>query len=168
MKRRHFVGSIPFLFATPEVFGQAIANIQQIPGFFTPPQLAALRHLSDIIMPAIGGAPGALDAGAPEFLDFLVSQSPTPTKNLYRTGLDTLNMRASTKYGKAFAAVAPEQADELLAPLRDAWTYEEPRDPFAQFLRHARADVLTATLNSREWLASTKRSGNGAYWLPPE
>jgi len=116
----------------------------------------------------IGGAPGALDAGAPEFLDFLVGQSPTPTKNLYRTGLDTLNARANTKYGKAFAAVSPEQADELLAPLRDAWTYDEPRDPFAQFLRHAKADVLTATLNSREWLASTKRSGNGAFWLPPE
>jgi hypothetical protein len=168
MKRRHFVGSIPFLFATPELFGQAITNIQQIPKFFTSQQLAALRHLSDIILPSIGGSPGALDAGAPEFLDFLVSQSPTPTKNLYRTGLDTLNTRATTKYGKAFAAVSQAEADELLSPLRDAWTYEEPRDPFAQFLRHAKADVLTATLNSREWLASTKRSGNGAYWLPPE
>src|SRR3569833_820792 len=164
MKRRHFVGSIPFLFATPEVLGQAIANIQQIPGFFTPPQLAALRHLSDIIMPAIGGAPGALDAGAPEFLDFLVGQSPTPSKNLYRTGLDTLNMRASTKYGKAFAAVAPEQADELLATLHDAWTYEEPRDPFAQNLQHAKTDKQTTTQNTRKRHTTTKHNRNGAYW----
>lgn len=168
MKRRQFIASIPFLSATPALFAQAIANVQQVPGFFSPSQIATLRHLSDIIIPPIGGAPGALAAGAPEFLDFLVSQSPAPTKSLYRTGLDTLNLHATTKYGKPFAGISAAQADELLSPLRDAWTYEEPSDPFARFLRHAKADILTATVNSREWIASTQRSGNGAFWLPPE
>ncbi len=165
MKRRAFVGSIPFLCATPELFAQVIANIQQIPGFFTTAQLAALRRLSDIILPAIGGAPGARDAGAPEFLDFLVGQSPTPVKNLYRSGLDTLN---TSKFKHPFADLTPEQTEELLAPLREPWTYEEPADPMARFLRHAKADILTATVNSREWAVYSGRSGNGSYWLAPE
>ncbi|HVW11858.1 MAG TPA: gluconate 2-dehydrogenase subunit 3 family protein [Bryobacteraceae bacterium] len=165
MKRRAFVGSIPFLCATPELFAQAIANIHQIPGFFTQQQLAALRRLSDMIMPSAGGAPSAPDAGVPEFLDFLVGQSPTPVKNLYRTGLDSLN---TSKFKRAFADLQAEQCDELLAPLRDAWTYEEPADPLAKFLRHAKADILTATMNSREWAAYSGRSGNGSFWLPPQ
>ena len=39
--------------------------------FFTPPQLAALRKLGDIILPSINSAPGAAEANAAEFLDFL-------------------------------------------------------------------------------------------------
>jgi hypothetical protein len=165
MNRRQFVGTIPFLSATPALFAQAIANVEPVPGFFTPAQLAALRRLSDIILPAISGAPGALDARAPEFLDFLVSRSPAPVQTLYRSGLDALN---TSKFRRPFTDLKPAEAGELLAPLRDAWTYDEPRDPFALFLRHAKADVLTATMNSREWLDATHRSGNGAYWLPPE
>ena len=40
--------------------------------FFTPPQLAALQKLRDIILPSINSAPGAAEANAAEFLDFLI------------------------------------------------------------------------------------------------
>lgn len=181
MKRRRFVQAIPFLYASPALFAQAIAKIEgakpdtvgtPLPRFFSTPQLAALRRLSDIIVPAIVTRPGALDAGAPEFLDFLVGQSPAPVRTLYRTGLDSLNTRATAKYGKAFAALDDKQTDALLSPLREPWTWKEPTDPFAVFLRHAKADVLTATMNSREWITGSERAhgsgGNGTYWLPPE
>jgi hypothetical protein len=182
MKRRHFVQSIPFLYASPALFAQAIAKLDvtstdavgaPVSRFFSTTQLAALRRLSDIIMPSIAGAPGAIEAGAPEFLDFLVGQSPVPVRTLYRTGLESLNTRATAKYSKAFAALDNEQADVLLSPLREAWTWKEPTDPFAVFLRHAKADVLTATMNSREWITASQRGrggsgGNGTFWLPPE
>lgn len=181
MKRRSFVQSIPFLYASPALFAQAIAKIDAvstdsvgtpIPRFFAAPQLAALRRLSDIIMPSIAGAPGALEADAPEFLDFLIGQSAANVRTLYRNGLDILNTRASTQFGKPFAALDAGQADTLLAPLRQPWTWEEPTESFAVFLRHAKADVLTATMNSREWITATQRirgsGGNGTYWLPPE
>ena len=44
--------------------------------FFTQQQLATLRQLCEVLMPPLKNAPGALDAGAPEFLDFLISVSP--------------------------------------------------------------------------------------------
>lgn len=186
MKRRQFVQAIPFLYSSPGLIAQALSELKNgkldgtatdaigrpLPHFFSSAQFAALRRLSDLIMPAIGGAPGALEAGAPEFLDFLIGQSPLPARVIYLSGLDALNAHATAKFGKPFAAVDDAQADALLSALHEPWTWQEPTEPVALFLRHAKADVLTATLNSREWITTTQRNrgsaGNGTYWLPPE
>lgn len=142
------------------------------PGFFSAPQLAALKKLSAILMPPLNNMPGALEAGAPEFLDFLISKSPAERKQLYTTGLNTLNAQATKRFGKAFADVTDAQAAELLAPLRQPWTYQPPADPFARFLREAKQDVRTATINSREYALAASSggrrggSGLGQYWYP--
>ena len=139
--------------------------------FFTAAQLDALRKLSSIILPSINGQPGALDTGTPEFLDFLVGASPAPKQQLYRTGLDLLNGGAQKKFGKTFAALNTEQAESLMAPLKQPWTYEPPADPLAHFLRDAKADIRTATVNSREYAAVASRvsrrgGGLNLYWYP--
>ena len=91
------------------------------------------------------GAPGALEAEAPEFLDFLLSQSAADRQQLYRNGLDGLNSQAKKRFSKLFADVDAGQADTLLAPLRDPWTYDAPSDPVAAMLRAAKDDVRRAT-----------------------
>lgn len=140
------------------------------PRFFSAAQLATLRKLSDILMPAMNGMPGALEAGAPEFLDFLIGASAADRKQLYKNGLDTLQTQAQKKFGKAFADLNETQAGELLAPLKQPWTYEPPADPFARFLREAKADVRNATINSREYstagAAGRRGGGMGQYWYP--
>jgi hypothetical protein len=142
------------------------------PKFFTAAQFAALRKLGDILMPSINETPGALDARAPEFLDWLLSQSPAERQALYRTGLDQLNEQATKRFSRMFAEVDAKQAAELLAPLRESWTFEEPADPLARFLRAAKLDVRTATLNSREYASAASSGGRrgaagiGLYWLP--
>lgn len=140
------------------------------PRFFSAVQLATLRKLSDILMPAMNGMPSALEAGAPEFLDFLIGASAADRKQLYKNGLDTLQTQAQKKFGKAFADLNESQIGELLAPLRKAWTYEPPADPFARFLREVKADVRTATINSREYstagAAGRRGGGMGQYWYP--
>ena len=140
------------------------------PRFFSAVQLATLRKLSDILMPAMNGMPGALEEGAPEFLDFLIGASPADRKQLYKNGLDSLQTQAQKKFGKAFADLNEPQAGELLAPLRKAWTYEPPADPFARFLREVKADVRNATINSREYStagsAGRRGGGMGQYWYP--
>jgi hypothetical protein len=139
--------------------------------FFTPQQFAALRKLSDLLNPPMNGAPGALEAKAPEFLDFLLSQSAADRQQLYRIGLDGLNAQSRKRFTKPFADVDAGQAELLLAPLRDPWTYNAPADPVAAMLRAAKDDIRRATTNSREWnLASvagrTRGGGGGLYWLP--
>ena len=141
------------------------------PRYFSALQLAALRKLSAIILPPMNGMPGALDAGAPEFLDFLIGKSPADRQQIYKGGLDALNAQATKRFGKAFAEVADAQAAELLAPLKQAWTYEPPADPFARFLREAKQDIRNATMNSREYAVASSSGGRrggglGQYWYP--
>lgn len=142
------------------------------PKFFNGQQFEALRKLSEIIMPPMKGAPGALDARAPEFLDFLISESPNDRQQLYRAGLDALNNQAKKRFNKPYADLEQSQAVTLLAPLREPWTYDPPADPLARFLRAAKQDIRSATMNSREYstalaLAGGRRgSGIGLYWYP--
>ena len=136
--------------------------------FFTPQQLATLHRLADLIMPPVNGKPGASDASVPEFLDFLIGESPSDRQVLYRNGLDHLEAEAKRRYSKPFADISAEQANDLLAPLRQTWSFQGPSDPFAKFLNDAKEDVLRATLSSREWATSgSQRRGSGgvgSYW----
>ena len=142
------------------------------PRFFTAQQFATLRRVSGILMPSLNGAPGALEAGAAEFLDFLVGESSADRQTVYRAGLDALNAQSRKQYGKAFSEIDDAQAESLLAPLKQPWTYDPPADPLANFLVTAKADVRTATMNSREWNASgtagagRRGGGTGLYWNP--
>jgi hypothetical protein len=142
------------------------------PRFFSAAQFAALRRLSEILVPAGDESPGALEARAPEFLDWLLSQSPQDRQQLYRVGLDQLNTQAKKRFSRNFAEVDARQAAELLAPLRESWTLDPPADPLARFLREAKHDVRTATMNSREYTAAAASRGRrgsaglGLYWLP--
>lgn len=132
------------------------------PKFCSGPQLAALRRLADLIVPKIGETPGATDAQAAEFLDFLLSESPADRQSLYRNGLDSLNARGFLKADAAGAAA-------ILAPLGKPWTYKTPTEPLAAFLRTAKADILTATVNSKEWIQVVSQrnrnaAGTSLYW----
>jgi len=137
--------------------------------FFTPAQFEALRHLCDLLVPSADGLPGANEAHAAEFLDFLISESPAERQDLYRKGLDALNAESNSRFGKPFASLTSTEADAILAPLHQPWQYGPPRDPLGHFLVTAKADVRTATVNSREYIAkagsgSRRRGGVGLYW----
>jgi hypothetical protein len=143
-------------------------------GFFTPVQFAALNKLAEILVPPIKNNPGALDAHAPEFLDFLISRSPAPDQKLYRHGLDGLNAAAQQHFHKPFAELDAQQADSIIRPLliARAWDRDIPKDPMQHFLAQVHEDLRTATMNSAEW-AAAPTSGRGRfnqgrrfYWKP--
>ena len=138
------------------------------PRFFSSRQLETLRRLADLLVPAVNGKPGASAASVPEFLDFLVGESPHDRQALYKTGLDRLDSEARHRYAKPFTGITTEQAGGLLAPLQESWTFQGPADSFGRFLHAAKEDVLRATINSREWAAagSPRRGsgGVGSYW----
>jgi hypothetical protein len=115
--------------------------------------------------------PRSREAQTPEFLDFLISHSPTARQTLYRTGLDALNSEAHSRFTRPFAGLPESDAATLLAPLRDPWTHAPPQAPLAHFLRAAKEDIFRATVNSRQWAnAATGRrgAGIGSYWLAME
>jgi hypothetical protein len=142
--------------------------------FFTNAQMAALRQLCEVLLPPMNGHPGALDASAPEFLDFLISVSPADRQQMYRDGLNRLNDEARSKFGIPFSAVNATQADALIGPWLKAWMNDHPpQEPYERFISLAHADIRTATINSQAWSeaevnAGKRKPGVGLYWFPVE
>jgi hypothetical protein len=138
--------------------------------FFNADQFTALKRLGVLLMPAYAGRPGAAEAGAPEFIDFLISQSPPDRQALYRAGLDKLNAESQQRHRKPFSELTANEATPLLASLNAPWTYNPPKNQLANFLREAKADFFKATVNSREMaqaqLAGGRRRATGLnpYW----
>jgi hypothetical protein len=139
------------------------ATGETAPQFFNAEQFAALRKLGALFAPPRNGRPGALDAGAPEFLDFLIGVSPTPQKQLYLNGLDALNDRARMQFGKSFADLNDAQADVILRPLLAvvAWELDRPAEPIQHFVFQAHEDLRTATANSWEYANSAATAASG-------
>jgi len=155
---------IPVIEATiPDFAGTAVTK------FFSPAQFSSFKRLSDILYPAMKGIPGAVEAGAPEFLDFLLFESPAARQTLYREGVDELERRSKKHFSVSFASVNHAGAEEILAPLREPWTADP--DSFTAFLRTAKQDVMEATQSSHDWIRiMSKRvrsaGGVGMYWFP--
>ena len=146
-----------------------VASMQ--PKYFSPGQFAALSRLAEILVPTPESGVGAKEAKAAEFLDFLIGQSPADRQQVYLKGLDALIAQAKQKHQKSFEALSDAQANSLLEPLRKPWTYEPSPDPLTRFLQTAKADVRTATQNSKEFNrngggGARRPGGVGMYWYP--
>jgi hypothetical protein len=133
----------------------AEAVAQGVPRFWTKTELAVFTELGASLIPAFDGRPGAVEADAPAFLDFLLSLSPADVQKLYRDGL--------ARYASA----------KDCSPLNQPWSPAEPADAYHRFLRAARTAFYQATVNSKEWAdamsqRSRASSPTGLYWLPLE
>lgn len=136
--------------------------------FFSRQQYATLVRICELLGPAHDGKPSAVQAETPQFLDFLLAESLPPRQVLYAQGLDQLDIDARRQNGKAFAALSDAEAGVLVKSLRTPWTFADPRDPVAKFLREAKLDVLRATMNSKAYAdaaaGSRRAMGVNTYW----
>jgi hypothetical protein len=142
--------------------------------FFTPRQMGTLTRLSDVLLPAVNGKPGALQAETPQFLDFLVGSSPEPRRKMYTAGLDWLETEAVRKYKLPFAGLDSAQAGALLEPWLRPWMSDHPpTEPHAEFINVAHEEIRDATVNSTAWSEVPPAEGEEStavalYWDPIE
>jgi gluconate 2-dehydrogenase gamma chain len=83
------------------------------PKYFSAPQYAALVVLCDMIIPKDEKSGGAVEAGAPEFIDLLTSENPDYQLKL-GGGLFWLDGFCTDRYGKLFLDCVLEQKKEVL------------------------------------------------------
>jgi hypothetical protein len=140
--------------------------------FFNAEQLATLRRLSELMMPARDPYPGAGDAGVPEFLDFLIGASPPDRQQMYQTGLNRLSDEARKDFGAPFPEISAEAADKLIRRGLTGWIDGfPPADPYMRFMSVAQQDIRMATMNSEAWNSATisageRPRGSDFYWSP--
>src|SRR5438132_401149 len=78
------------------------------PKYFSASQYATLLFLCDTIIPKDEKSGGAVEAGAPEFIDLLTSENPEFQLKL-GGGLFWLAGTCTDRYGKVLMECAPEQ-----------------------------------------------------------
>src|SRR5256884_2904073 len=83
------------------------------PKYFSATQYATLVALCDLIIPKDEKSGGAIEAGAPEFIDLLTSENEEFQVKL-GGGLLWLDSRCVDQYGKVYLECAQEQRKEIL------------------------------------------------------
>ncbi len=114
------------------------------PKYFTTAQYATLLFLCDAIIPKDEKSGGAVEAGAPEFIDLLTSENPEYQLKL-GGGLFWLDAACTDRYGNVFMQCTPEQKKEILDLI--AYRKNAKKDPalsqgvaFFTFLRNLTCD----------------------------
>jgi gluconate 2-dehydrogenase subunit 3-like protein len=83
------------------------------PKYFRPQQYKTLQALCQVIIPPEGDTGGAVEAGAPEFIDLLTSEN-TDYQLKLGGGLMWLDATCADRYGKPYLDCAAPQQKEIL------------------------------------------------------
>ncbi len=133
------------------------------PKYFQPQEYKSLSILADLIMPADERSKGALDAGAPEFIDLMCSQNEQ-LANLYSGGLAWLHARG-------FAEASTEKRLELLNLIAYRKNKSPELNAGIQFFVWARKMVVDAYYTHPVGIACVGYMGNSAmttFQVPAE
>ncbi len=122
----------------------ATAEGTYAPKFFSPKDFKTLQVLCQTIIPADADSGGAMEAGAPEFIDLLTSENPKYQLQL-GGGLMWLDAACMDRYDKPYLDCTSEQQKEILDAI--AYSKNAEKDPglspgveFFAFLRGMTAD----------------------------
>ena len=83
------------------------------PKFFSAGDYKTLQALCETILPADADCGGAIEAGAPEFIDLVTSENSGYQAQL-GDGIAWLDRTCTARYGKVFLGCAPQQQAEIL------------------------------------------------------
>jgi gluconate 2-dehydrogenase gamma chain len=114
------------------------------PKFFSSGDFKTLQALCETILPADADSGGAIEAGAPEFIDLVTSEN-TGYQAQLGPGIRWLDQTCAARYGKAYLeCTSPQQAEilDLVAYRRNVQPNEELASAvdFFALLRNLTAD----------------------------
>ena len=133
---------------------QAKAAGRYQPKALTAHEFAILQRLADLILPADERSPGALEAGAADFIDFLCAASDD-MKEIYTGGLGWIDDEMRRRFdGKDFLLASPASQTaflDLIAWRKNASPELNPGIEFFAWLRRMVADAYyTSPIGMKE------------------
>jgi len=104
--------------------------------FFSDGEWETVRTLADIVIPRDERSGSATDAAVPEFMDFILDDSPSSGESV-RKGLGWLEAECRRRFSAGFTTCTPEQRtaviDDIAWPRRAKREHEEGVEFFNQF-----------------------------------
>jgi hypothetical protein len=150
---------------------EAASAAAYAPKALTAHEYATLERLSDLIIPADEHSPGALEAKAAAFIDFLCGASEE-MRDIYTGGLMWLDEAMAHKYdGKTFLEAAPAEQTamlDLIAYRRNASPELNPGIQFFAFCRRMVADAYYTTPIGYKDVGYMGNNGMAQFSVPQE
>ncbi len=151
-----------------EVAEQAASGVPYTPKFFGSHEWATLRVLADMIIPRDERSGSATDAGAPEYIDFVLAdqtpagkrQAPSNAQTQMRGGLAWLDRECGRRFTKTFVASSESERRQVLDDI--AWP-EKAKPEFAPgvaFFNRARDMVAAGFFSSKMGVKDLRYLGN--------
>ena len=123
------------------------------PKFFDAHQYKTLQALCETILPADADSGGAIEAGAPEFIDLLTSENAEYQAKL-AGGFKGLDTTCTSRYRRAYLDCTPQQQKEIL----DLLAYRKNADQDASLA--SRSNFSPSCATSPRTGSSPARSGS--------
>jgi gluconate 2-dehydrogenase gamma chain len=142
-----------FPFASTELYGQ---HQHPAPGkqaepegtpYFSAADGALVSRIAELIIPETS-TPGAVGAGVPGYIDFVVRGEPQHQK-VFAAGLEYLRGESQRKHRKDFLALSEKQQVAILQPLSDAVDAGNLKGPGATFFRAMKSMTADGYFTSR-------------------
>ncbi len=140
------------------------------PKFLQAREYKILQILADLIIPADAESKGALDAGAPEFIDLLCSQNEE-LGSIYTGGLGWLDAETRRRFSANFAEVNQAQRLELLNLIAYRKNDSPELGPGIHFFAWVRKMVVDAYYTHSAGIAQVGYIGNSGmttFQVPAE
>jgi gluconate 2-dehydrogenase gamma chain len=149
---------------------KAAADAGYTPKRFGAHEFQTLRRLSDLIIPADEHSPGALAAGAAEWIDYMASTSPELAE-IYTGGFRWLDNETERRYGVDFIAAKPDQQTAVLDVIAFKKNETPENAPGIRFFNWVRNMVTDAYYTSPIGIKDIGYMGNTAvseFHVPEE
>jgi gluconate 2-dehydrogenase gamma chain len=118
-------------------------------------QALTLRAICDRVVPSDATGPGALDAGAPNYIELALESDYASLLPLYERGIRGLDERARDRHGDGFATLDGAARDALLRELESEPIGSEART----FFETVRDHTIEGMFGDPRW--GGNRSGAG-------
>jgi len=116
------------------------------PQFFSREEFARIERLAELIIPS-DETPGAREAGAAEFIDFMVGHD-TEQQQPMRTGLAWIQEQTAGRFARPFLELSEAQQVSLLEPLAYEAKYREGEEVGREFFRRVKELTLMGFYSS--------------------
>jgi len=180
-----FPGFRKWVFACPQDHPQT--TISLAPGgpykplFFSPQHYAMLEHIAEMIIPE-DDTPGAKQAGVAEFIDFMVAnrvpvsasheirstedaiEMGNDAQNRFIAGLDWVNARCNSEFGRSFMDCTPEQQNSLMEELAYKAKFKPTTEGGRAFFRLMREYTVVGYYTTKIGLESLGYPGLRTVW----
>jgi gluconate 2-dehydrogenase gamma chain len=124
-------------------------------------EYATLQKLADFIVPSDERSPGAVAAGAAEFIDLLASQNPQLLA-IYTGGIAWLDFTVQRRYSSDFVSAKPDQQTAVLDLIAYRKNESAELGPGIKFFEWARRMVVDAYYTSPIGIKEVGYMGNTA------